>query len=57
VQSILADAGPLIAFFRKSDRYRPAAIRFFQSYRGRILTTWPVIGEVCHMLGFSDRPA
>ena len=53
MQNILADAGPLIALFRKSDRYRPAARRFFESYRGRVLTTWPVVAEVCYMLGFS----
>jgi predicted nucleic acid-binding protein len=56
VRKIIADSGPLIALFDPSDRSRAAVERFLRSFKGGLLTSWPVLTEVCHMLGFSvDR--
>ncbi len=51
----LIDAGPLIALFDKSDQYHEQAISFIKGFEGSLLTTWPVITEVSHMLDFSTR--
>lgn len=53
MKSILVDAGPLIALFDKSDAYHTQAINFLKNFKGRLSTTWPVITEASHMLGFS----
>lgn len=50
MKSILIDAGPLIALFRKNDSYHEKAIVFLKTLKGRLLTTWPVITEVMHEL-------
>ncbi|MEO9968097.1 MAG: PIN domain-containing protein [Reichenbachiella sp.] len=55
MQSILIDAGPLIALFDKSDRYHTRAITFIKGYQGHLWSTWPVVTEVCHMLDFSTK--
>lgn len=53
MQNILVDAGPLIALFDRDDKYHAIVISFLQKFRGRFITTWPVITEVFHMLSFS----
>ncbi len=53
MKSILIDAGPLIALFDRDDKYHAVVISFLQKYKGRFITTWPVITEVSHMLSFS----
>ena len=56
MRKIIADSGPLIALFDPSDRGRAAVERFLRNFKGGLLTSWPVLTEVCHMLGFSvDR--
>ena len=52
----IADSGPLIALFEPAER-NPARVRsFIENYEGALLTTWPVLTEVGHMLGHSvDR--
>lgn len=56
MRKILADSGPLIALFDPSDRSRAAVERFLRNFKGELLTSWPVLTEVSHMLGFSvDR--
>ncbi len=54
MQSILVDAGPLIALFRRRDAYHSRALSFIKNYKGRLLTTWPVITEVIHELNRPD---
>ena len=49
----LIDAGPLIALFDKDDTYHKAVIKFMSSFKGLLVTTWPVITEVLHMLDFN----
>jgi predicted nucleic acid-binding protein len=50
MKSILIDAGPIIALYRKNDLYHERALEFIKSFRGRLITTWPVITEVMHEL-------
>jgi uncharacterized protein len=50
VRSILVDAGPLIAMLDRSDKNHRQVKRFLEKFRGRMLTTWPVLAEACHFL-------
>ncbi|KGE73223.1 type II toxin-antitoxin system VapC family toxin [Spirochaeta lutea] len=53
MQNTLIDAGPLIALFNKNDKYYQAISDFLKKYKGRLISTWPVITEVSHMLAFN----
>lgn len=55
MKSILIDAGPLIALFDKSDQYHTRSVSFIRNLNGTLFTTWPVITEASHMLGFSVK--
>ncbi|MCG8384723.1 MAG: PIN domain-containing protein [Cytophagales bacterium] len=55
MQSTLIDAGPLIALFDKNDQYHAKAVSFLKDFEGSLFTTWPVVTEVSHMLGFSVK--
>jgi predicted nucleic acid-binding protein len=55
MQSTLVDAGPLIALFDNSDRYHKQALSFIKASQQVLVTTWPVITEVSHMLDFSIK--
>ena len=50
MRSILVDAGPLIAILDRSDKHHRQIKRFLEEFRGRMLTTWPVLAEACHFL-------
>ncbi len=52
----IADSGPLIALFESAERNHARVRGFIENYAGALLTTWPVLTEVGHMLGHSvDR--
>ena len=52
----IADSGPLIALFEPAERNHARVRSFIENYEGALLTTWPVLNEVGHMLGHSvDR--
>lgn len=53
MQKTLIDSGPLIALFDSSDRFHTAVLNCLRSYRGQLLSSWPVLTEVSHMLDFS----
>jgi uncharacterized protein len=53
VKNTLVDAGPLIALFDKDDKYHKSVIKFLQQFKGNLITTWPVITEVTHLLSFN----
>jgi predicted nucleic acid-binding protein len=55
MQSALLDAGPLIALFDNSDNHHEKALNFFESYSGKLFTTWPVITETMHFLNFNPN--
>ena len=47
---VIVDAGPLIAWFDAADSWHAAVCGFFDGFRGELLSTWPVLTEVCHLL-------
>jgi len=52
----IADSGPLIALFEPAERNHARVRSFIENYEGALLTTWPVLTEVGHMLGHAvDR--
>jgi uncharacterized protein len=52
LQSIVVDAGPLIAMFTRSDRYHAAARDFLARSEGAaLITNLVVVGEVAAVLG------
>ena len=53
MKSTLIDAGPLIALFNKNDKYNSAITQYLKNYAGRLISSWPVITEVSHMLSFN----
>jgi uncharacterized protein len=55
VQKTLIDAGPCIALFDRDDRYHNQVKKLMQAFRGRLVTSWPVVTEVSHMLDFDQR--
>lgn len=53
MKSTLIDAGPIIALFNKNDKYHEKIKEFLKNYKGILLSTWPVVTEVSHMLDFN----
>lgn len=55
MRSSLIDAGPVIALFDNSDQYYLKMVNFLKKYEGRLISTWPVLTEVCYMLDFNTK--
>lgn len=53
MKNIIVDAGPLIALFDKDDKYHDSVIKFLKTFDGQLITSWPVITEVTHLLSFN----
>ncbi len=53
MKNTLVDAGPLIALFDKNDKYHNSVIKFLKKFDGQLITSWPVITEVTHLLSFN----
>lgn len=53
MKNIIVDAGPLIALFDKDDKYHNSVIKFLKTFDGQLITSWPVITEVTHLLSFN----
>ena len=54
--SIVVDAGPLIALFRRSDRHHAAAVAFIKrTESATLVTNLLVVGEVAAMLAGNHR--
>lgn len=53
----LVDTGPLVAWFDRSDQDHQACAVFFRQHTGVLVSTWPVLTEVCHLIppGISPR--
>lgn len=51
--SILIDAGPLIALFDKDDRYHKKMLDFIRDSKYKLVSTLAVITEVSYMLNFN----
>ncbi|NUQ80997.1 MAG: PIN domain-containing protein [Bacteroidetes bacterium] len=50
--SVLVDAGPLIALFDRSDRHHLPVRQLLRDQRFNLVTTWPVVTEASHILRF-----
>jgi len=46
----LVDTGPLVGWFDRSDQDHARCRRFFSDFRGVLVSTWPVLTEVCHLV-------
>lgn len=57
MQSIVVDAGPLIALFKKRDRHHARVTRFLSTNRARLVSTLPVITEASHFLNAAGKIA
>jgi hypothetical protein len=55
VRSIVVDAGPLVALFKRRDRHHGRVARFLQETPCALLTTWPVLTEAWHLIGAPAR--
>ncbi|WP_340106021.1 type II toxin-antitoxin system VapC family toxin [Rhodohalobacter sp. 8-1] len=53
--SSLIDAGPIIALFDNSDQYHGKVFDFMRTFEGKLISTWPVLTEVCYMLDFNKE--
>lgn len=50
-RSVVADSGPLLALFNKADRWHTPVLQWLQANpQAKLLTTWPVLTEVCALL-------
>ena len=54
---LAVDSGPFVAWLNARDRQHARAVAFFKSRRERMVTTWPVITEVCHLAPQPARAA
>ena len=57
MRSIIVDAGPLVALLRARDEHHEAAKSVLESTRALLLSTWPVVTEVCHFLSRDGKHA
>ena len=48
---IIADTGFWIALAMPDDRFHERACRQLADLKERLIVTWPVITETCHLLG------
>lgn len=50
---MIVDAGPLIALFNPGDHFHDRCVSFMRDCNATLVTTWPVLTEALHLLGFS----
>ena len=50
---MIVDAGPLLALFNPADRHHQACVSFLRGNEVSLVTTWPVLTEVMHLLRYS----
>jgi predicted nucleic acid-binding protein len=55
-QPVLVDTGPLVAWLDRSDQDHRLCSRFFAQASGPLLSTWPVLTEVCHLVPADVAP-
>jgi len=53
LNTILVDAGPLIALFDKDDSFNKKIVKFIKGKKYKFVTTTAILTEVTHMLDFS----
>jgi len=47
---LIVDTGPLVAWFDAADAHHASVRTLLASYEGELVSTWPVVTEVCHLL-------
>lgn len=51
MKNVAADSGPLVALFNRTDKWHGPVLEWFKSHpKTQIITTWPVVTEVCALL-------
>lgn len=50
LRRVLIDTGPLVAWFDAADAHHVQVRAFLAGYTGELVSTWPVLTEVCHLL-------
>lgn len=55
MKSTLIEAGPVIALFDRDDQHHSRVLEFMRDFRGRLISTWPVLTEVSYMLDFNKE--
>lgn len=51
LRQVVADSGPLLALFNRADRWHAPVLKWLQDNpETSLLTTWPVLTEVCALL-------
>lgn len=50
ITTALIDAGPLVAYYSKGDKWHQVAQQFFESFKGRLITSEPVATEIMWLL-------
>jgi predicted nucleic acid-binding protein len=53
--NILLDTGAFVALLDKSEKNHERCVTFFKDFKGRLLTTEPVLTETIYLLGPSIR--
>lgn len=48
--TILIDTGPIAALMNRRDKHHQRATDLFRDFTGIMMTTWPVLTEVSHLL-------
>jgi uncharacterized protein len=49
----LIDSGPILALFNSKDKFHKLTLKFLKSYKGSLISTWPVVTDVIYLLSFS----
>jgi uncharacterized protein len=55
VRNILLDTGAFVALLDKSEKNHERCVTFFKEYKGKVLTTEPVLTEAVYLLGPSIK--
>ncbi|ABZ95290.1 PIN domain protein [Leptospira biflexa serovar Patoc strain 'Patoc 1 (Ames)'] len=49
----LIDSGPIIALFNEKDKFHKSILKYLKSFKGELISSWPVVTEVIYLLSFS----
>jgi len=47
--TVIVDTGPIVAYLHRGDAWHASSKRFFQGWRGDLITTWPVVTEAAYL--------
>lgn len=47
---LIVDTGPLVAWLDTDDKHHQPVAAFLAAFEGELISTWPVLTEVCHLL-------